>query len=101
MQRPRAIGPDTGWVEIGVSVDDRDLVHRDAELVLHQHRPRGVVPLAMRGTAGVDGGAAVVRHLDLGGLAGVRVRRGDLDVGEKADTELPGVTAGAPALLFL
>ena len=75
-------------------MDDRDPVHRDAELVLHEHGPRGVVPLAVRRAAGVDRGGAVVRHLDLGGLAGVRVRRGDLDVGGQADAELLGVTAG-------
>src|SRR6266581_6849354 len=101
LQRPRTIGTDADRDQVGVTVDDRDPVHRDAELVLHEHGPCGVVPLAVRRAAGVDRGRTVVRHLDLGSLAGVRVRRGDLDVGGHAATELPGVTAGPPAPLLL
>src|ERR1700749_4282731 len=101
LQRPRTIGTDADRDQVGVTVDDRDPVHRDAELVLHEHGPCGVVPLAVRRAAGVDRGRTVVRHLDLGGLAGVRVRRGDLDVGGHADAELPEVTAGPPAPLLL
>ncbi len=78
-----------------------DLVHRDAQLVLHEHRPRGVVPLAVGRAAGVDGRGAVVGHLELGGLPGGGVGRGDLDEHRHADAELPDVAASAPALLLL
>ena len=101
LQRPRTVGPDTGRDQVGVAVDDRDPVHRDAKLVLHEHGPRGVVPLAVGRAAGVDRGRAVIRDLDLGGLAGVRVRRGDLHVGGQPDAELLGVAAGPPAPLLL
>ena len=76
-------------------------IHGDAELLLHQHRPGGFVPLAVGRAAGVDGRGAVVRHLELGRLPGGRVGRGDLHVGGEADAELPDVAAGAPALLLL
>ena len=77
------------------------LFYRDAELVLDEHRPGGLVPLAVGRAAGVDGRGAVVRDLELGRLPVARVGRGDLHVGGDADAELPDVPAGSPALLLL
>src|SRR5262249_54809946 len=73
-----------------------DLVHGDAESVLHQHGPGGVVALPVRGASAVDRGGAVVMDLQPGGLTVVRIGRGDLDVAGHADAELDHIPALPP-----
>ena len=55
LQRPRAHRAAAGGHEVGVAVDDLDVLHRDAGLLGDDHRPRRLVALAVRRRAGVDG----------------------------------------------
>ena len=96
LQRPRGERADADRDQVGVAVDHRHLVHRDAQFVLHEHGPRGVVALAVRGTAGVDGRGAVVVDGEAGGLPRLRVNGGDLDVGREPDADLDRVIAFPP-----
>ncbi len=86
--------------QVGVAVDDLDVLDRDAQLVGHQHRPGRHVALAVRRGAGADPGPAVGQDLDRAELA-ARDAVGDLDVARQADAELAGVARLAPAPLLL
>ena len=96
LQRARAHRAVADGRQVGVAPHERELVDRDAGLGAGDHRPRGVVALAVRRRAGVDGGRAVVVDLDLGVLA-VADAAGDLDVDRHADAELHRVAGLAPA----
>ena len=85
---------------VGVGVDERDLVHRDAEHLAGEHGERGVVTLAVHAGAGEHAGRAVVVDLDGAELDVQPDRRGDLDVGRHADAELLGVAAARGARLL-
>ena len=100
LQRPGRVGPGAERDEVGVPVDHGDLVHGDAQVVLDQHGPGGVVALPVRAASGVDRGGAVVADLQPGGLTVVRVGRGDLDVARHADAELDHVSTLSPPGLF-
>ena len=69
LQRARAHRAVTDGRQVGVAPHERELVDRDAGLGAGDHRPRGVVALAVRRRTRVDGGRAVVVDLDLGVLA--------------------------------
>ena len=83
----------------GVAMLDRDVLERDAQLVGHDLRERGLVALAMAVAAGEDGDLAGGMHAHLAGLeqAGARAQgAGDarwrdaagLDVGRVAEAAL-------------
>ena len=80
--------PDAAAHGLGVGVDQRDLVHRDAQDLRCKHRERGVMSLAVRAGAGVHGGRAVVVDLARAVLQVQTHGSGHLDVGRDADTEL-------------
>ena len=88
LQRARAHRAGAARHRVGVGVDERDLVHRDAEHLAGEHGERGVVALAVHAGAGEHAGRAVVVDLDRAELDVQADRRGDLDVGRHADAEL-------------
>ena len=100
LQRARAERARTARHSCRVGVDERDLVHRDAEHVAGEHRERGVVALAVDAGAGEHGGRAVVVDLARAPLDVQADRCGDLDVRRHADAELLGV-AGCAARRLL
>ena len=78
----------------------RTLLHRDAEQLVHDHRERGAVTLAVRRRADGDVDTAVGRDLDLAVLL-EQAGRGDLDVRRHADAEQHAVAALATRRLLL
>ena len=53
-ERARAVGVEAERADGGVGVEDVDVLRRHAELVGHDHRPRGLVALAVGRCAGDD-----------------------------------------------
>ena len=97
LQRARAEGAGAPRHEVGVAVDHRDALHRDAEGVAGDHGEAGVVALAVRRRSGEHGGRAVGAHRDLGVLVARARSGGDLDVAGHADAEGDDIASGAPA----
>jgi hypothetical protein len=90
LQAARPGRPAADRDQVGVPVQHGDPLHRDAQLLADQHRPRGRVPLAVRGGPGEHGDAAVRVDLDGGVLvrsAGLHRRPGDLHVHRQPDPE--------------
>ena len=100
LQRARAAGAAALGDEVGVAVDEADLLHRDAGLVVDEHGERRLVALPVGERAGPHGGRAVVVDLDGAELAGPAAG-GDLDVGGDADAERDAVAPLAPGRLVL
>ena len=103
-QRPRPVGVHAGRRDGGVAVQHLDVVGAHAELVGDQHRPRGLVALAVGRGAGDHLHGAGGQHPHGGGLpaAGAVAERrqhparrqaAHLDVGGEAEAELHGVAA--------
>ena len=99
LQRPRPAGAAAGAHTVGVAVDQRDVLDRDAGLVGDQHRVGGLVALPVRLRAGVDRHRAVVVHLDRPELVAAAAG-GDLDVGGHTDAEQRLVAGLAPTGLL-
>ena len=110
-QRPRAVGVEALRRDLGVAVQDLDVLERHAELVGDDLAERRLVPLPVRGGAGDDLDLAGGQHPDRRGLPAARAvgqraqqpRRGDpAHLGERrdADAELDRVAARAPLLLL-
>ena len=92
-------GEAAGAHEIGVAVDDIDLLDRHARGVGRDHRPGRVMPLAVRRGPAAHEEPAVLAHLD-GAELGARHARRDLDVRGDADAEDDRVPV-APAARLL
>ena len=84
---------------VGVAVDHLDLVDRHAGAVGHEHRPRGLVALAVGRGAAAHPQPAAVEQLDRAEL-GAGCAGGDLDVHRDADAERHRVAGGAAAGLL-
>ncbi len=97
-------GEPTAGHDVGVAVDHVDALHRHAEVVGHEHRPRRAVALPVRRGAGDDTHVDFIaigcgRDLDLAELATALQRR-DLDVDRHTDAELHRVAAAASRRLL-
>jgi hypothetical protein len=100
LQRSRAAGPSAGANQIGVAVDELDVLDRDTELLAGQHGPGSGVTLTVgRGPRRHHRGA-VRFDLDRPVLAQRPSAVGDLDVGRQADAQLPGPACRSAPLLL-
>ena len=89
LQRARSARSAAGAHAVGVAVDERDPIDRDAGLIGDEHGVGGLVALPVRLRAGVDRGRPVVVHLDRAELVGASAG-GDLDICGDADARAAG-----------
>ncbi|CAB4986248.1 unannotated protein [freshwater metagenome] len=87
--------------QLGVALDERDVLHGDTGLITHQHRERRGVALPVRERTGVDRGLSFGADDDLAPLRGSGSGAGgDLDVDRHTDAQLLDRAGGPPSGLL-
>ena len=99
LQRPRATSATTTGYAVGVSIDQRDAIYRNAGLRRDEHRVGRLMALTVRGGPGEHRGRTVSMHLERAVLARPTAR-GDLDVDRNADAERSTIASRTANLLL-